>query len=70
VLDTLFLTFPVGFRGRVVQYAGSVSRPHSDKRSVEIHDYVDVAVPMLARAHKKRQAGYAAAGFPAPIAAR
>jgi superfamily II DNA or RNA helicase len=69
VLDTLFLTFPVAFKGRVVQYAGRVSRPHPSKRSIEIHDYVDVAVPVLARAHKKRQAGYAAAGFPPPISA-
>jgi superfamily II DNA or RNA helicase len=63
-LDTLFLTFPLVFKGRVVQYAGRVLRPHPDKTSVEIHDYVDVTVPVLARAHKKRHAGYTAAGFP------
>jgi superfamily II DNA or RNA helicase len=68
-LDTLFLAFPMVFKGRVVQYVGRVLRPAPDKRTVEVHDYVDCDVPVLARAHQKRLVAYASLGFPAPVPA-
>lgn len=61
-LDTLFLAFPVAFQGRIVQYAGRIMRPHPDKTDVQIHDYVDAAVPVLAAMHAKRKRAYAALG--------
>lgn len=62
-LDTLFLTFPLAFKGRLVQYVGRVLRQTEAKSRVEVHDYVDVNVPVLARMHAKRLAAYAELGF-------
>lgn len=62
-LDALFLTFPMRFKGRVVQYVGRVMRPTEGKRTVEVHDYVDGAVPVLERMHAKRSAVLTAMGF-------
>jgi superfamily II DNA or RNA helicase len=62
-LDTLFLAFPLAFKGRLVQYVGRVLRPLAEKRSIEVHDYVDFDVPVLARMHRKRLPAYASLGF-------
>lgn len=51
------------FRGRLVQYVGCVLRPIEGKVRVEVHDYVDVRVPVLARMHAKRLTVYASLGF-------
>jgi len=62
-LDTLFLTLPVSWRGTVQQYAGRLHRLHERKREVRIYDYVDAAIPMLAKMHQKRLRGYGAIGY-------
>lgn len=62
-LDTLYLAFPIAFRGRLVQYVGRVLRPVDGKTRVEVHDYVDTHVPVLSRMHAKRLAAYASLGF-------
>lgn len=62
-LDTLFLAFPVAFKGRVVQYVGRLLRTHDDKHDVELHDYVDVRIPVLERMHLKRLPAYSMLGF-------
>ena len=66
-LDTVFLVFPMKFKGRVVQYVGRVLRPYPGKTSIEVHDYVDVSIPVLAYTHTERCAGYASLGFPSPV---
>ena len=62
-LDALFLAFPLAFKGRLVQYVGRVMRPVEGKTSVEVHDYVDMALPVLARMHAKRLPVFSNLGF-------
>lgn len=62
-LDTLFLTMPVSWKGTLVQYAGRLHRIHAGKMDVQIFDYVDSRVPMLARMFEKRVRGYTAMGY-------
>ena len=69
-LDTLFLAFPLAFKGRIVQYVGRVLRPTAGKSKVEVHDYVDINVPVLARMQAKRLPAYASLGFPLDKTAR
>lgn len=62
-LDTLFLTMPVSWRGTIAQYAGRLHRLHESKRVVQVYDYADLDVPMLARMFDKRCVGYEAVGY-------
>jgi superfamily II DNA or RNA helicase len=62
-LDSLFLAFPIAFKGNVVQYVGRVLRPSGGKETVEVHDYVDSSIPVLERMHRKRLPGFASLGF-------
>jgi superfamily II DNA or RNA helicase len=62
-LDTLFLAFPLAFKGRVVQYVGRLLRAHEGKHRIELHDYLDSRIPVLERMHAKRLPAYATLGF-------
>lgn len=44
-LDTLFLAFPLAWKGRVVQYVGRLLRAHEGKDQLQVHDYVDGSCP-------------------------
>jgi superfamily II DNA or RNA helicase len=65
-LDTLFLTAPIAFKGRLVQYAGRILRPSEGKTSAVVHDYHDALTPVLASSLAKRAPGYTSLGFPDP----
>ncbi len=62
-LDTLLLATPISWRGTLQQYVGRLHRLHQNKKEVQVFDYADMSVPMLARMYKKRLAGYNALGY-------
>jgi superfamily II DNA or RNA helicase len=62
-LDTLFLAMPISWRGTLQQYVGRLHRLHDGKKVVEVYDYVDSSIPMLARMFDKRLRGYNALGY-------
>ena len=62
-LDTLFLAMPVSWKGTLVQYTGRLHRLSPGKTEVRIYDYVDPAVPLLARMFEKRLRGYRTIGY-------
>jgi superfamily II DNA or RNA helicase len=57
-LSPLFLTTPIKFKGRVLQYLGRVLRPAPGKRIARVYDYVDVHVDVLKAAARARQKTY------------
>lgn len=62
-LDTLFLALPVSWRGTIAQYVGRLHRLHEGKREVQVYDYADLNVPILARMFDRRCQGYEAVGY-------
>ena len=62
-LDTLFLAMPISWKGTLQQYVGRLHRLHDNKRVVEVYDYVDANVRMLARMYQRRLRGYADMGY-------
>jgi superfamily II DNA or RNA helicase len=62
-LDTLFLAMPISWHGTLQQYVGRLHRLLDSKKVVEVYDYVDSSIPMLARMFEKRLRGYRALGY-------
>jgi superfamily II DNA or RNA helicase/very-short-patch-repair endonuclease len=62
-LDTLFLTLPVSWRGTIAQYVGRLQRLYDRKREVQVYDYADLDVPVLARMFDRRCRAYEAVGY-------
>lgn len=62
-LDTLFLAFPIAFKGKLIQYIGRVQRDFPGKTTAEVYDYKDAQVPVLKRMHERRLKVYKALGF-------
>jgi superfamily II DNA or RNA helicase len=62
-LDTLFLVTPISWKGTLQQYAGRLHRLYDQKDEVQIYDYVDNQVAILARMYQKRLKGYTARGY-------
>ncbi|MFN7924868.1 MAG: DEAD/DEAH box helicase family protein [Bryobacteraceae bacterium] len=62
-LDTLFLAMPISWKGTLQQYVGRLHRLHDGKKVVEVYDYVDADVLMLARMYGRRLKGYADMGY-------
>lgn len=57
-IDTLFLSFPVSFKGKLIQYVGRILRTFPGKSSAEIHDYCDVEMPVLQKMFTRREKTY------------
>jgi superfamily II DNA or RNA helicase len=62
-VDTLFLAFPLSFKGKLVQYVGRVLRSHEGKNSVRVYDYADTQVPILRKMYARRQKTYSSLKF-------
>ncbi|MBI5098546.1 MAG: DEAD/DEAH box helicase family protein [Nitrospirae bacterium] len=62
-LDTLFITMPFSFKGKMVQYAGRLHRLYQGKTEVRIYDYVDENIPVLMKMYKRRLKAYKALGY-------
>jgi len=54
---------PISWRGTLQQYVGRLHRLHDNKRVVEVFDYVDSKILMLARMFERRLRGYKALGY-------
>lgn len=61
-LDTLFLTMPVSWKGRVIQYVGRLHRAHEGKEKVIVYDYLD-DMKILEKMYSRRMNGYKIAGY-------
>lgn len=61
-LDTLFLTMPVSWKGRIIQYVGRLHREHQGKETVMVYDYLD-SMRVLEKMYDRRLNGYKIAGY-------
>ncbi len=57
VLSTMFITTPIKFSGRVLQYIGRIMRPAEGKEQPVVYDYID-DIPMLIKSAKARMKVY------------
>ena len=62
-LDTMVLTMPLSFKGRLTQYAGRLHRSADGKGDVRIHDYVETNHPMMMHMYRKRRVAYREMGY-------
>ncbi|HQP31767.1 MAG TPA: helicase-related protein, partial [Deltaproteobacteria bacterium] len=60
-LSTLFITTPIKFDGRLLQYLGRILRPDHEKDRARVYDYEDCCVGVLANAARARRRVYAKA---------
>lgn len=61
-LDTLFLTMPVSWKGRIIQYVGRLNREHEAKNKVIVYDYLD-NMKVLEKMYNRRLKGYRIARY-------
>ncbi len=62
-LDTIFLTTPLSYKGRLIQYAGRIQREYEGKEEIRIYDYLDLNVPVLKKMYEKRLKTYKIMGY-------
>lgn len=62
-LDTLFLTVPIRWEGRLNQYIGRIHRSSTGKSNVKVYDYVDLNNPMFQSMFKARLKEYYANNY-------
>jgi len=63
ILDTLFLTMPISFKGRLIQYAGRLHRIAPGKSDVVIYDYLDELLPLTMSMYRRRLPAYRSMGY-------
>ncbi|MDR2957645.1 MAG: DEAD/DEAH box helicase family protein [Coriobacteriales bacterium] len=66
-LDTLFLTVPISWKGRIAQYVGRLHRIYEGKQDVYVYDYVDASIPVLENMYYKRLRSYKSIGYSALV---
>ena len=59
----MFLTTPIKFSGRLIQYLGRVLRPAPGKEQATIYDYVDGECSVLMSAYRSRRKEYKKLGW-------
>jgi superfamily II DNA or RNA helicase len=57
-LSSLFLTTPIKYSGRLIQYLGRILRPAPGKSTARVFDYVDEHVGVLKAAAEARKKTY------------
>ncbi len=62
-LDTLFVTMPVSFKGKLIQYAGRIHRAAAGKTRAMVYDYLDSSSALTVSMFRKRQAAYKKMGY-------
>ncbi len=62
-LDTMILTTPLSFEGRMIQYAGRIHRQFEGKTNAQIVDFVDFSIPMLVKMYRNRKKTYKKMGY-------
>lgn len=62
-LDTLILSMPLSFEGRMIQYAGRLHRLAEGKSDVIIYDYLDSFSAMLLKMYRNRLVAYRKMGY-------
>ena len=62
-LDTLVLSMPLSFEGRMIQYAGRLHRLSEGKSDVLIYDYLDSTNAMLLKMYRNRLKAYRKMGY-------
>ena len=62
-LDTLFLAFPISWKGTLAQYVGRIHRSNEGKFEVQVYDYVDVNHPIFVKMFQRRSKSYKALGY-------
>ncbi|MGX8833746.1 hypothetical protein ACWG0P_05975 [Amedibacillus sp. YH-ame6] len=62
-LETLLLSLPIADKNRVEQYTGRLHREFADKACVQVHDYVDIHIPVFDAMFQKRLKAYYREGY-------
>ena len=63
-LDTMLITMPISFKGRLTQYVGRLHRQNrSRKKEIIVYDYVDTCSGITISMFKKRLAAYKKLGY-------
>lgn len=62
-LNVMFITMPLSYEGRLIQYVGRLHREYKNKDNVIVYDYIDNNIKMLQNAFQKRLKTYKKEGY-------
>ena len=62
-LNTMFITMPLSYKGRLSQLVGRLHRDYKNKHYVKVYDYVDMNVKSLNNMFQKRLKTYKSEGY-------